>query len=322
MKKKPPKSEITITTHEYTGEELRAQQMRSAEEKIRNFQKDAAGLYPHEILMLYYAPQYKIGEKEFQNFWAYEYAVKDPKKLLDFLCSRGFIRTATAKECIENLKLQELKDILKNVNLPVSGKKTDLISRIQESISEQELEAYITDRNYALTESGNQELKQNEYVPYMHHHKSSDISMSAMCMLVNKHPTIRYRDLLWGEFNRLSTEYAKHGKWGLYRNIKYTMHTFLMEEKKYSMAFLLLSEAFFYDLNGDASPFIASRLIKDFQNLEVHLDYTESKIREELGRIFKEMYVPHRNYSNDEVIKIIIAYSFGDKETANRIFNK
>lgn len=31
------------------------------------------------------------------------------------------------------------------------------------------------------------------------------------------------------------------------------------------------------------------------------LDYTESKIKEELGRIFKEMYAPHRNYSNDEV---------------------
>ena len=53
MKKKSTPS-IGITVHEASREELKAQRKAQAKETTRNFLKDAAGLYPHEILLLSY----------------------------------------------------------------------------------------------------------------------------------------------------------------------------------------------------------------------------------------------------------------------------
>ena len=323
--KKVPQPKVTITTYEPTHEELTAQwekeSSQRAAERVRNFQKDAAGLYPHEILMIHYAPSYKIGEKDFPQFWRYEYAVDDPAALLKSLYKKGFIREATAKESLSQLKVSELKSILSELGLKTTGKKDELLKRIKESASEEDLSSRILDRRYALTEAGEKELQVNQYVPYMHSHKYYDISMTRMCILVNKHSNMLYRDLLWSEFNRLLGEYIQSGNIGLYRNTRYNMFQFLMEEKRYSSAFENLAMAFFYDLNGDASPFIAPALIDNFRDLERKLDYTDEQIIEILNRIFTGLYAPNRNYANDEVICIIVAYCFGHDEMAERVFN-
>lgn len=323
--KKKPQPQVTITTHEPTREELTAQweteSHQKATERVRNFQKDEAGLYPHEILMIHYAPSYKVNGNKFPQFWKYEYAVDDPSALLKSLVKKGFIREATARESLGQLKVSELKSILSELGLTTTGKKDELLKRIEESASEKYLTSRVLDRRYALTDAGNKELQVNQYVPYMHSHKYYDISMTRMCLLVNKHPDMSYRDLIWGEFNRLSGEYIQKGNIGLYRNVRYNMFQFLMEEKRYSSAFESLAMAFFYDLNGDASPFIAPALINNFRDLERKLDYTDKQTIDILSRIFSGIYTPKRNYTNDEVIRIIVAYCSGNDEIAERIFN-
>jgi len=303
-----------------SDKELEAQRKKFVQPQKMDFKKDAAGLYPYEILMLFYAPKYKVGANDFPKFWYYTYAVKNPEKLLKKLLDRGFIRIATAKESLNELKTQDLKSILQQIGQPVSGKKPDLITRIQEAMSEQELGNLIKGRNYAITESGNQELRRNEHIPYVHQHGL--ISMDTMCALVDKNPNVGFKDLLWGELNRVASEYARTGEYGFYRNTKYDMYSFMMEEKQYPMAFLLLSEAFFYDMNGECDPLVAPAFIRNFRALNAQLDYSEARMKEELGRLFDGMVAPHRHYSNTDIIKMIIAYSCEDNENAEKIFNK
>lgn len=271
-KKKPKvKATITMTSHEYTPKELRAQlkseSKQKAEVNMRNFQKDDAGLYPHEILLLSYYEKYSAG-KEIARFWEYEYGVNDVRSLMRSLEKRGFAS---------------------------AGK---------------------------LTELGKQEIKKNEYVLYMHRHKLPDISMSDMSILVNKKPSTPYRDILWGEFNRLSSEYMKKGKIGLYRNLRFTMYRFLLEEKKYKSAFDELSIVMFYDLNGDNTPFIAPKVAESFRNLERHIDYTDKEAIARLKKLFNKIYTPVKNYTNNEVISIIVAYCYGHDEIAEKIFER
>lgn len=78
-----------------------------------------------------------------------------------------------------------------------------------------------------------------------------------------------------GQFNKLSSEYIKNGRIGLYGNTRYAMYSFLCEEKRYHGAFIHLSEAFFYDPNGDASPIVAPALVKNFRDASRKLDYSE-----------------------------------------------
>lgn len=267
LKKKPKKEKVMITTHEYTGEKLRAQQIRSEQERGRNFQKDSAGLYPYEILMLSYLEKYTAG-KEHDQFWKHEYGVDDVSALIKSLEDRGFSR---------------------------DGK---------------------------LTEIGQKEIKNNEYVFYMHKHKFHEISMSDMCILVNKNPGRPYRDLLWAEFNRLSGKYMESMNIGLYRNVRYTMYKFLCEEKRYKSAFCILAEVLFYDLNGDKSPFIAPRVVKNFQELEQKTDYSEDELSKEVFRSLEGIYAPYNNFSVSDISEIIIAYSFGNVDIAESIFEK
>lgn len=263
--KKPIRIEMTISSP--TTEDLEAQRKQKAQQKVRNFQKDEAGLYPHEILMLSYLEGYSKG-KSVARFWEYEYNVEDVPGLIKSLEERGFAQ---------------------------EGKLTDL---------------------------GRSEIQNNEYVLYMHRNKFPDISMADMSILVNKHPNMKYRDLIWGELNRLSVQYMSNRQFGLYRNTKYRMYRFLLEEKKYENAFLLLAETIFYDLNGSIHPSIPPALIKDLRNLETKLDYTDEEMIDILQQRFNGMYAPYKNVESDAVICIIVAYALGHDEMAQTVFEK
>lgn len=123
------------------------------------------GLYPHEILMLYYANTYKVDEENrFQSFWLYEYSVEDPQTVLDSLLSRGFITIGDLRSALERHKVTELKAQLQTLGEKTTGKKAELIDRLLNSGNNEYLEEQFPDRYYALTDTGSKELSENEYV--------------------------------------------------------------------------------------------------------------------------------------------------------------
>lgn len=62
--------------------------------------------------------------------------------------------------------------------MPVSGKKADLIKRVADNISDEDLIDYGVKRKYCLTEQGEKELLENEYVVYMHKTSNKTIETS------------------------------------------------------------------------------------------------------------------------------------------------
>ena len=112
------------------------------------------GLYPHEILMLEYAPHFKISNNSFQNFWYWQYSVTDPQSILDSLFERGFTKIGDLRSVLEKLKLSEIKEELKQFNQKVSGKKSELIDRLLEFGDIAVLNQKYSERYYALTSKG------------------------------------------------------------------------------------------------------------------------------------------------------------------------
>ena len=123
------------------------------------------------------------------------------------------------------------------------------------------------DANGFPTEAGKEVLSKNEYVLYFHKTKPCEIPLEVMEKLVSEHPNTPYRDLIWGEWNRLLLEHMKELNFGSFRNIKYALHKFLVEEKRFVESIPFLAEAFYFDLNNDFSPFIAPALVEDFKNI-------------------------------------------------------
>ena len=265
--KKKSAPAVNVNVYTPSAEEISESRKDCAKQEIRNFQKDEAGLYPHEILLLSYYEKYYAG-KEIARFWEYEFGVDDVSALMRSLEKRGFAS---------------------------NGKLTDL---------------------------GKEEVKRGEYIIYMRRHKFSDVSLSDMSILVNKNPDLNYRDLLWGEFNRLSGEHIAGKQFGLYRNIRYNMYRFLMEEKRYEDAFYFLAEVLFYDLNGSTYLIIAPRLIENIREISRKLDQTDEQMISNLLKEYKNMACPFKNFSKDEIACIFTAYAFGHDEMAKQILDR
>lgn len=46
-------------------------------EHIRNSKPICNGFYPHEVLLLSYAPRYTTKQTEYPKFWLYKYGISD-----------------------------------------------------------------------------------------------------------------------------------------------------------------------------------------------------------------------------------------------------
>ena len=207
------------------------------------------GLSVGEILLLEYCKKGKYPNPQggYQNFWWFDYGIKDVGSVLKSLENRGFIRYALPIERIETLKLSQIKDILKELEQPTTGKKAELIDRIKSSDNLSVLDKYFTENKYTLTELGENELKENEYVTYIHSHKN--IEMTVWDLNKQIHQTkLGYRDIIWGNFNKKLTEYNSPNNIGLRRNVVLSMGDFACEENKYQYALQFYAEVCYYDV--------------------------------------------------------------------------
>lgn len=137
------------------------------------------GLYVAEILLLDYCQKGKYPNPKdgYPGFWWFEYGIRDVGHALESLAQRGFIQMASARESLDSLTVVQLKDLLRSVHAPVSGKKSELIKRVQDNVPDEALTHSGIDCKYQLTELGKQELQDNAYVPYMHNcpYKTTDV---------------------------------------------------------------------------------------------------------------------------------------------------
>lgn len=227
-----------------------AEDVISVEKRMKNAIASKNGLYPHEILVLDYAHSFYTSGNSFQGFWWYRYGVQDMDKCLYSLLNRGFLEVGGLQSAIVLENATVLKEVLKKHGLKVSGKKVELVKRLMAEISQDELKSRFPKRTYQLTELGKQALEEEGYVPYIHRHMIEDLDIWSLNRIVHEPPYMPYRDKIWGYLNKRSMALFSAGDFGLYRNCRYYMSNFLMEEKKVKDALGMLSEVVFYDLSG------------------------------------------------------------------------
>lgn len=89
------------------------------------------------------------------GYWEYEYGLSFPI-IMTKLLKNGYLKIGTAAENLDYLTVLELKSILKKHGLTVSGKKADLISRINENVAKDILVSEFgkSKSHYTLTSKG------------------------------------------------------------------------------------------------------------------------------------------------------------------------
>lgn len=301
------------------------------------------GLYPYEILMLDYAASFYTEDNNFQGFWWYRYGVKSVMEGLRSLLERGFLRIGDLQSAIEKENATVLKEELKKRGLKTTGKKAELVKRLLEEASYEELNLRFTRRTYQLTELGNQALAEESYVPYIHRHQHEDLDIWSLNRIVHTPPKMSYRDKIWGYLNKRSMEHAAARNFGLYRNCRYHMHLFLMEEKRSKDALAMLTEVVFYDLSGLGNGYdpqylyitaqyffpytksiakTAPGIISAIMKCQDEIGLTDEELREMLLDRMSTLSAPLHLFTPEECVEIVFMEVLRDEEALNKIYEK
>lgn len=81
------------------------------------------------------------------------------KKVIEKHLDQGYIQYSTIQFTLQNVTIPVLKNLLLTKQLKTSGKKAELIARITENFSEQEIRSSITDSFYQRTPKGEKVVK-------------------------------------------------------------------------------------------------------------------------------------------------------------------
>jgi hypothetical protein len=311
------------------------------EKYIKNAIISSNGLYPHEILVLNYASKYYTTNNDYQGFWWYRYGVKDIDAILSSLRKRNFLEIGDIKSTLEHKTVENLKNILKKHNLKISGKKVDLIQRLLDKIPSNTLDIECPQRIYQLTDLGKEEINKEDYVLYVHNHPREGLDIWSLNKLVYTEPRRPYRDKIWTHLNQCGDEYFSNGNFGLYRNCRYSMFQFLIEEDRIKEAVEMLAEVVFYDLCGavnnyspdtfdiviegffpyeDSTATIAPGIIQDIIECKENLEYSDDELKKIMLERINKLSTPIKLFTPDECVDIVIMEINKDIESLKKIY--
>lgn len=145
---------------------------------------DLEALYSQTVQSRY-APSFRVAyvlyleefrknpAKKFSDRLAKHYDTT-PNKLNRQALEDEFIELASPLNAARDSKVSDLKEILKEHNLKVSGKKDELIERLGENLTDEELKKHFKSKTYQISEKGLEFLSENSYILYIYN--NSDIS--------------------------------------------------------------------------------------------------------------------------------------------------
>jgi hypothetical protein len=213
--------------------------------------KFSNGLLPGEIMLIDWISG-KNRRVQFPRYFETTYGL-DAKRSLDKLIEVGYVKESSAIESLASLKLPELKEILKSKGLKVSGKKANLIARIGESSTEEEVETYIDSRMLEVTDKGNEVLAEYYYIVPAHRNDSKD-GVYNVANAIRRVKELNYRpsngDISFALFHKSYMEHAEKFQYGLMRNDIRHMAGQLEKERKYKDSLFHYLRVYIMDLSG------------------------------------------------------------------------
>ncbi len=314
-----------------------------AEIRIKDAIASSHGLYPHEVLVLDYSHSYYTEGNHYQSFWWYGYGVSNVDALLRSLLDRGFLQVGDLQSAIENENAVVLKEELKKYGSKVSGKKAELVHRLINEVSHDELSVRFTKRMYQLTELGKRALEEEAYVPYIHRHPFEGLDIWSLNRIMYTPPYMSFRDKILDYLYQRGTEHISAGNFGLYRNCRYSMSVLLQEEKRYMDALGMLAEVVFYDLSGlsnnydpkyldiyaesyfpyqESSATTAPGIIDAILQCQKELGIVEDELKSELLNHMRRLSAPLHLFTPEECVDIVLGEVCENTEALTKIYSK
>lgn len=255
----------------------------------------------------------KAGDKSFPGYYEYRYNRK-PDKLLKKALKKGYLVESDYKFNMYQTTNANLKDILREYDLKVSGVKDELVKRLLKNIDEEELKSIFDQSYYQLSDSGKKLVENNQHVIY--YHKKLD---KAEISLKEYHETYITEELNKYEvaiklIRKKSKKYRKEGDWGLYRNTFLSMGDVYADSGNNKKALELYLKIYHLDLSGlsnnnaymPSTIFLAPGIIGRIEQEMSNLNYDKNKVKEVYFYVAKKLDLPKTVYSKEKSFNYIL----------------
>ena len=247
------------------GEKVTSNDIIPSKPANQNKQDHETSKPPKPIVKSNYEPEFKIPlvlyleeirknpKKGLTDKIAKKY-VTDLDKLNKQALDDGFIELESPLSVANSLKLTDIKKVLKEHNLKVSGKKDELIERLGENLSEDELKNHFKSENHIITDKGLEFLNNNNYIIYIH--KNTEVSQVIFpTEYINIFNERQYSQeeifaTLIDYFNNQFLNQLNDGKWDDFKIYSNAIASLLKDQGNLADALIMRLKVFLFDINN------------------------------------------------------------------------
>lgn len=220
---------------------------------------------------------------------------------------------------ISNYTISDIKKVLKMYNLKVSGKKDELIERISQNLSDEEISREFENSTFVLTPEAEKFLKENEYLVY---YDKNDLSTSISLEKYEKAKiTDSIYDVLYRYYTDLINESINNKQWHQYRtdlgnliNVSVNNISDLKLLKLYFQYFILEANNWIHDDYSDyCNLSFDLKFNKSRNDLIANLKLELNELQEIFNEACDEVKIPSYTLAKaDAFKKLILAFDGKD----------
>ena len=182
---------------------------------------------------------------DYARKFSYEYKVYDPISYHKKVISDGYLEKADISIALAQLKVVQLKEILKSHSLPEKGKKSELIERIKENVNTASLGL---DTYYIPSRKGWEHYNKYEHLYSVSRYGIDIDRYEEYEKKLNSH--LKPNDVIWHILNDDFNKYNIRKDFGLARCSLFSMAQFLENENRHKQALLFYILVLYYDTSG------------------------------------------------------------------------
>lgn len=280
---------------------------------------------------------------KYPKYFSRQYQIEQPHLIHNQLVEIGYLKESNNEEKTKNLRIADLKEILKNEGLVQTGSKANLIERIL--LSEMDLSFLDNLIVHTATEKGGSFLEEYSFVIELN--KKEYTKMISPYQYINERNKKKYKasfnDIVWACFQDSQTVGFGYQAWSYLGQVAFNSYLFLKEENHVdAVTFLLeaiiisLSGMYYHNLVHEFSNNIVPDLyIDELRNLDLELKSENMNSDEHLLNRFDEAiirtsFLPFSYFNKIELEDIIFEFrergkpnfaSYKKNEPDSRKFN-
>lgn len=250
------------------------------------------------------------------DYWKYNYGI-NPNRVAKKLVDMGLLEfRLNIEKNVSDLTIPQLKEILKSNNLPLKGKKSDLIAKIFKNVDLTYLEKSFPTKRYCLTDKG-KSLVENNYLFIINQKENYNFKDTDILEIYQKYPEKDNKSKLIELFNSvIQKDLIKKEYSDLYLRV-WQFYNFYLKLDLFDEALFYFIVSFklkLFNLNtSEAKIYLDDVSYIDFDSLFIDklknivslTDASEIKIKNiiETEQITKSL--PFKYFSNEECFKIL-----------------